>query len=55
MYRYIDDIILTETENSNITSLPVDYPTNFEQTENLLFHNTINILYLENKLLENKQ
>lgn len=55
MYRYIEDINLIETDNSNITSLPVDYPTTFELTKNLLFHNTVNILDLEIKLLENKR
>lgn len=45
MYRYIDGIILIYTDNSNTFSFLVNNLTNLELAENLLFNNTINLLF----------
>ena len=46
LYRYIDDIILTSTEDL-ACSIPVTYPSYLKLTENTLQNNIINFLDLK--------
>lgn len=56
LYRYIDDIILIDTDKSNISQFPVIYPLNLELKEKTLPNNTLHFVevfvnYFEMKLL----